>query len=134
MFVLWQDLGHPCPVGDLEQGVEPVGAGLIRTHHPEVAAGEIELHHVAQKLSHFTCRLSANRSWGRHPNRIVWEIRQLKILQQLAAIRVWVGSHTAFSLRSKFRQLRDESPIRIEKFFWLVALHPVFEYFQVLRV
>ena len=45
------DLGHPFLAGDLVDGVQPVRRGLVRAEQPEILFVEIELHHVAQKLS-----------------------------------------------------------------------------------
>jgi len=48
-----------------------------------------------------------------------------------------IGAHPAQAHRRERRQLRHQTPIAIEQFFSLVALHPAFEQrhmFRMLRV
>ncbi len=42
------------------------------------------------------------------------EIRHAEIVQQNAAVGVWIGTHPTVALRSQFGQFRFESSILIE--------------------
>src|SRR4029453_15230888 len=54
MFVDLESLFHPFFIADLVQGFEAVRSSLIRPKNPEILAGKILLHHIAQKDSHHT--------------------------------------------------------------------------------
>src|ERR1700678_3809050 len=45
------DFGHPFLAGDLVDGVQPVRRRLVRAKKPKIPLVEIELHHVATKIS-----------------------------------------------------------------------------------
>ena len=45
------NVSHPFLTGDFVDGLQSVRRGLVRAKQPEIMFVEIELHHVAQKLS-----------------------------------------------------------------------------------
>ena len=69
------DLGHPFLAGDFVDGVQPVRRGLVRPKEPEVLLLEIELHHVAQKLSKNPRWFCLDATRLRHFHGVIVEVR-----------------------------------------------------------
>ena len=69
-----------------------------------------------------------------HFDGVFAEVGHSQVAQEQPAVAVRIGAHAAFALGREFGQFRFEPPIGIEEFLRLVALHPLLEDFDVLRL
>ena len=67
-------------------------------------------------------------------NGVVAEIGHLEVAEELAAVGVGVGAHAALAFGGEFGQLGDELAGPVEEFLGFVALHPLLQQLEVLRL
>ena len=132
VVVAVDDLGHPRPVGDLEDGAEPVGRGLVRPEHPEVVG--VRGHDVAEVRAEDACGLRGAATRRGDVDRVVAEVGQLEVAQELAAVRDGVRAHPPRAGGRQGRELREEAPLVVEQLVGPVGAHPALEDRAVLRV
>ena len=122
----------PRAVGGLEDGVQPVGCGLVRAHDPE--RRRVRPHDVAEERAEHARRLAggARRRVDRH--RVVGEVGQLEVLRQPAAVRVRVRAHAAVAVGGERRELAPQRAVLVEERLRVVAAHPGLEQPHVLGV
>ncbi len=121
-------------VSHLEKRVQPVGSGLVRPHHAEIRGAQIELHDVPQEAAQHAGGFGNRGARLGNIHRVMREIGQHQVFQQQAAVGVRVGAHAALAAGRQIRQFGDQLALGIEQLFRPVALHPFFEYPDVLRL
>ena len=130
------DISHPFLAGDLEDGFQPVGCGLVRAEDPEIAFAEIELHHVAQEIGPRPASLPRERV----PGAAIFDAHSRgNAASQAAAeesppLACGLAAHAALSGGRELREFVAELAVCVEEFLGLVAPHPVFELPQMLGV
>ncbi len=121
------DISHPFLVGDLVDGFQPVRGGLVRAEQSEILLVEVELHHVAQKVSENPRGFGLYVARLEHGHGVILEVRHRQGLQQLAAIGVRIEAHAAMAGRRKCSEFVAEFASFVEQFPRPIALHPIFE-------
>ena len=112
VVVGWQDLGEPIAIGDVEHGAQPVRCGFIRPHQPEVAGVAVD--HVSEERPEHLGRLIKCRPGLVDLDRKRAEVGQPQLLQQLAAIGVWIGAHPALPGGRQGCQVAHQRAVRVE--------------------
>src|SRR6266550_4892782 len=125
-------LAEPDLLTNFINSLELVGLCLVRPNDPEVL--HVSPRHFSEKLAEDRYTARQGRAGFLDFNAEAAEIRHLQWLAYQATIRNGVGAHPPMTLRSQCLQLWNESPVLVEQFLWLVAVHPLFKYFQVCRV
>jgi len=74
----------------------------------------------------------AGRARLGHVSRVDTKIRHAQVAEQQAAVGVGIGAHAASALGRQLGQFGFQAPLRIEQFFWPIALEPVFQQPEVL--
>ena len=139
--VLREHLGDPADLGDalvgrhqvaeelpvrrLEHGLEAVGRGLVRGHHPEVV--RVHPDHVAQpRPQHGDGADGAGAGLG-DVHRVIGELGQPQVAQQLAAVGVRGGAHPLRAVRVERAQLGDQPALAVEQLLRPVRPEPLLE-------
>ena len=89
---------------------------------------------VSQERAEDLRRLTRRRGRLWDVDRVVAEVREDEVAQQLAAVRVRVRAHPALALRRERGKLGDERPALVEELLGPVAREPFLEEAQVVRV
>ena len=123
---------HERPVGDLEDGPQPVRGGLVRpkdAEGPVVAGGHIP----EEGAQHPRGLRRAGPRLG-HLDPVLPEVRQRQAPEQNPAVGVRIGTHAALTPRRQFGDRRQRSPPLVEELLGPVAAHPGIEQLEVARV
>ena len=131
-FIIRHRLGFPLPIGDLEDGFQPIGDRLVGTEDPEVPRILVQLDHVAKERAQHVHIAGLDGGGRGHVHGVVAEVRHAQFAQQLPAVGVGIGTHPSVALRRQFGQFGQEPAALVEEFFRLVASHPAFELREML--
>ncbi len=101
VLVVGQRVGHPGAVGDVEEGVEPVGGGFVGADDAKVAPVGVGGHHVSQEPAEDSRRFGADGPTCRDIDRVVAKVGQSEVLGQETTIGVGVRAHASLPNRSK---------------------------------
>jgi hypothetical protein len=123
-------LGVPGPVRRLEYGAQSVGGRFVGPQQPEVVG--IVAHDVAQEGAQHPGRLAEGGGGPGDFHRVITEVGQAQVAQELAAVRVRVGAHAPLPLGRQLGQLEPQPAALVEQLLWLVAAHPALENLDVL--
>src|SRR5258707_14039686 len=93
MDVVGLDFFHPDTISSLEDVVQAIGRGLVRTHQTEIAFFGVQPHDVAQIRAHYARRLSLRSPGIWDPDGVDPEIWKAQFASEQAAIRVRIGTH-----------------------------------------
>ena len=121
----------PGLAGDLEQRVQPVGLGLVRSDDAEVALLLVAPQDVAQHGAEHPRRLGRAAAGGGDRNGVVAEVRHVQVTQQHAAVRVRSRAEPA---RAGGHEAQDLGPRRApgrEQLGGPVGLQPLLQLAQV---
>ena len=121
-------------VGHFEHGVQAVGRGFVGSEDAEIVGSVVELDDVAQHVAEHARRLGDLAPGFGTVDGVGAEIRQVQVLQQQAAVGVRIRAHAARALGRQFGEFGDEGAVVVEQLLGPVALHPVFEDLEVLRL
>ena len=124
-------LRDPGAIGDLEHVLPAVRIVLVRAEEPEVPRFHVQLHHIAEEPAHDPGGLGGGGPGGRHLDGIVAEVREAKVPEEQAAVRVRIGAHAARAPGGQGGQLGPEPAGVVEELLGPVALHPFFEQVHV---
>ena len=105
---------HPGSVGDLHRVLPAVRVVLVGTEEAEVPLVHVQLHDVAQERPHHTGGFGRDGTGVRHLDGIVAEVGQPQVLEQQAAVGMWIGAHAAFPPGCQRGQLGGEPPGLVE--------------------
>ena len=118
----------------LEYLAQSVGHGLVRSKDTEVLALCIELEYVSYEtaqLDHVLCLCSTG---SRNVDTVISEIGQSQVSHEQTAVCMGVSTHSSLTCRSQLFQLGDESAVLVEQLLGMIALQPIFQLLQVLRL
>ena len=121
-------LGLPGLAGDLEDGAEPVGLGLVRADDPEVAVRLVGRHHVAQPAAQHPGRLGQVAPGSVTLTAYVAEVGQLQVAGR--AGRRWrAGWRPSAGRRSAASPTTSAAgaPVGVEELLGPVGAHPVLQ-------
>jgi hypothetical protein len=132
VLVRRQPLGHPLPVGDLENEGEAVRLGLVRPEDAETRG--VVADDVPEPGAGNAGGLAEGRARSRHLDRVVPKVGDGEVAEQLAAVRMRVRAHAARAPWGKLGQLRHQAPTLVEELLGAVAPQPVLEDAKVVAV
>ncbi len=127
-----EGLTLPLTVGDLEDVLQPVGAGLVGAEDAEslrVVAG-----HVAEVGAKHLGGLREGRPGAGHLHRVVAEVGQHQVLEEQPAVGMRVGAHPPVALGGEALQLGDQGPVLVEELVGVVALEPRLKHGEMVGV
>ena len=133
-FIGRQSLCIPIAVGCFKRSIQTVGSGLIRTKYAEVAAVLVELQDITDKLAHLDHVLTLGSARLTNWECIVAEVRQTQVTQQQTAVCVRVCTDSVVALRRQLTQFRNQTAVLIEQLLCMIALQPILQNFQMLRL
>jgi hypothetical protein len=123
---------HQAAVGDLEDGAEPVGVGLVGAEEAEVVrVGGVE---VAQQQAEAFGRFGTLVARLPDLDRVGRGVGDLQRQQAATAVGVRRRAHPQVPLRRQRGQLRDQAPLLVKALIRPVAAHPPLQHRQVLGV
>jgi len=129
VLVRWQELGLPDTARGLEDAREPVRVGLVGAEQAEGL--RVARDHVAEEGAEDAGGFAQRRPRRRDLDRVVPEVGQDEIAQELAAVGVRVGAHPSVAAGRQLGELRHEPALLVEELVGPVAVKPVFEDLQV---
>src|SRR6516225_8043776 len=88
VIIFRENLGNVTSLGDFENILPAVGVVLIWTEHTEIAALQIQLHHVAQKLSLHSGRFGRNGTSTWDFDRVLAEVWHAQVLEEQSTVGV----------------------------------------------
>ena len=124
----------PGLAGHLEERAEPVGLGLVRPEHPEVALRRVQPHDVAQHVAEYPGGLGRPRAGLLDGDGVVAEVWQDQVPEQQPAVGVRRGAEPALAAGDQAEQVRLGSPVGGEQLVRPVRVQPLFQHRQVDRV
>ena len=125
-----EGLGIPGLRRRLEDSVEPVRRGLVGPEDPERV--RIELDDIPQIPAEHAGRLAQLHAGLVDVHRVVAEVREPEVAEDPDCVRV--RAHPAVAFGRESSKLRRQRPVLVEELLRSVALHPLLEQAQVLRV
>ena len=123
---------HPLTLVVVQNSVQTVGLGFVRTKAAEVVW--VQLEHFVQVLAPFDHVLLLNNTMALYVNSVlavVWHNQWLRIQ---TTVSDWVHSHPLVAFWRVSRNLGNWSTVFVEQFFWLVGLQPVDQHVLVFHV
>src|SRR5438093_13198547 len=97
MIIKRDDWFHRTSILDRKDISKAIRIGLVRTEEAEVLLPGVSRKRVSQQLAELARRLMALRCWLGHFKRIVSNGRQIQVDQHLAAIAMWICTHTTIT-------------------------------------
>src|SRR6516162_11504871 len=88
IVVLWKDLSDEAALGDFKNILPAIGVVLVGAEYAKVSIREIQLHHVAQKLSLYSGRFDHRGAGSRDLHGVLAEVRHAQIFEQQSTIGV----------------------------------------------
>lgn len=132
VLVLVKVLAHPYLLGDLVDGAELVGLGLVGAEEAEVLG--VLGHDVAQEERHVLHAAALVGGRAVKGDGVLAEVGHLEGLLDDAAVGDGVGAHAADALGAEGLQGLVRGAVLVEQAVGLVAAHPLLEDLEVLRV
>ena len=121
----------PRAVFDLEDIPKAIRIGFIGTEVPEILLLGIARENVAHQRPKHPCILIVRGGRLFNFERIVRKVGHIQVDQQFSTIRMGIGPHSPITFRRECGQFREEPSLLVKQLFWFVAVHPLFQYFQV---
>ena len=131
-FVISHFPGIPLTVGDFKNCAQKIRERFIGTEDSEIVLIIIQFGYIAKEIAEHERILAGNRAGRRNMHGVDVEVRHAQIAKQNAAIGVRIGAHAPVAFWRQLLQFGDKSPVPIEQFLGLVALHPAFKLFDVI--
>ena len=125
-------LRDPGPPGHAEDVAEPVRGGLVGPEEPERL--RVPLDHVTQVAAQDAGRLGRLGARPGHVDRVVAEVGQHEVPEQLPAVGVRVGAHPQAAGRRELPELGHDATLLVEELLGPVAPKPLLELPQVVGV
>ena len=129
-----RDLGGGYAVRHLEHRVQTIRSGFVGTENAEVVERIVQLEHVAQHVAEHARGFGDFGAGLGNLDGVGAKIRQMQIPQQQAAVGVRIRAHAPRPFGRQLGQLGNERAVAIEQLLGTIALHPVFEHLQVVRL
>src|SRR5579859_194969 len=117
-----------------EDIAQPVRRGFVGTVQTEISLLRVAREGVAEQLTQRTSILLLGGARSLDFYRVLAEVGQVECDGELAAVGVRIRAHSTFAFGREGGQLSDESAIRIEEVFRLIAAHPALQLRKVVGI